>query len=185
MRFLISLPPYPVFRIQLTKKQSDTIRRQAHHWGNAAFNTWQALFYAIKKLFIPYKIKALTTDGRKARIICLLFIPYKIKALTTPELRGKQFDMLFIPYKIKALTTLTISKSTHLVLFIPYKIKALTTITKTSKSTTLLFIPYKIKALTTYYLQILKYLFLNQFSSSYFPISYKNARMSLWQMRRH
>ena len=38
-------------------------------------------------LFIPYKIKALTTDGDTYPILDVLFIPYKIKALTTARRR--------------------------------------------------------------------------------------------------
>ena len=60
-------------------------------------------------------------------LVDTLFIPYKIKALTTPENATPEQMELFIPYKIKALTTDCYTTVDKRRLFIPYKIKALTT----------------------------------------------------------
>ena len=60
---------------------------------------------AMPVLFLPFKLKANTTNPVRKNRFLWLFLPFKLKANTTEVRRIPKRKGLFLPFKLKANTT--------------------------------------------------------------------------------
>ncbi|RGZ24878.1 hypothetical protein DW998_08405 [Parabacteroides distasonis] len=69
---------------------------------------------AMPVLFLPFKLKANTTNRKITNFSILLFLPFKLKANTTHTDNRSAELALFLPFKLKANTTIGV-KDNHVV----------------------------------------------------------------------
>ncbi|WP_415711131.1 hypothetical protein [Flavobacterium branchiophilum] len=101
-------------------------------WGTVVFTlqnkgSYNSIIVYINNngLFLPFKIRAVTTTFKRNIHVPKLCLPFKIRAVTTEEIQLIREEKLCLPFKIRAVTTVAQIMFIDAELFLPFKIRAL------------------------------------------------------------